>query len=44
MTAHSFDEFRKHSFTAGCDHFLAKPFTKSSLRKLLAEALATPEA
>jgi len=44
LTAHSFDEFRKHSFTAGCDHFLAKPFTKSSLRKLLAEALATPEA
>ncbi|MDD3311666.1 PAS domain-containing hybrid sensor histidine kinase/response regulator [Pseudodesulfovibrio sp.] len=43
LTAHSFDEFRKHSFSAGCDHFLAKPFTKASLRKLLAEALATPE-
>ena len=37
ITAHAFEEDKQNALGAGCDHFLAKPFTKQSLLALIAE-------
>ena len=36
VTAHAFEEYRQKALRAGCDSYLAKPFTKESLLNKLA--------
>jgi CheY-like chemotaxis protein len=37
MTANAFDEDRRRCFEAGMDEFMAKPFTKKDLARILVQ-------
>jgi len=36
ITAHAFEEDKQKALKAGCDNYLAKPFTKESLLNMIA--------
>jgi CheY-like chemotaxis protein len=42
ITAHAFEEDKQNAFKAGCDNFLAKPFTKESLLEMIKLYLNKP--
>ena len=37
VTAHAFETDKHNAFDAGCDNYLAKPFTKESLLNMIAD-------
>src|ERR1039457_2481403 len=37
VTAHAFEEDKQNAMEAGCDNYLAKPFTKESLLNMIAD-------
>ena len=37
ITAHAFEEDKQNALEAGCDNYLAKPFSKESLLDMIAE-------
>lgn len=43
LTANAFEEDRKNSIEAGCDHYLSKPVKKADLINLLGEGIKTKE-